>query len=47
MKLRAVHTALEVERYGWQAALTKSGRASTVRWCGSGERDEKAYVRNQ
>jgi hypothetical protein len=36
-----------VLRAGWQAALTKSGRASTARWCGSGERVEKVYARNQ
>lgn len=29
------------------AALTKPGRASTARWCGSGERDRKEYVRNR
>jgi len=30
---------------GWVgAALTKPGRVSTARWCGSGERDEKEYV---
>jgi hypothetical protein len=29
------------------AALTKPGRASTARWCGSGERGEKEYARNQ
>lgn len=28
------------------AALTKPGRASTARWCGSGERDEEEYERN-
>lgn len=31
----------------WQAALTKPGRASTARWCGSGERDGKEYARNR
>ena len=30
-----------------QAALTTPGRASTVRWSGSGKQDGKAYVRNQ
>src|SRR3954449_455294 len=30
-----------------EAALTTTGRASTVRWPGSGKRDGKAYVRNQ
>ena len=30
-----------------EAALTTTGRASTARWSGSGERDGKAYVRNQ
>ena len=30
-----------------EAALTTTGRASTVRWCGSGEQDGKVYVRNQ
>ena len=30
-----------------EAALTTPGRASTVRWCGSGKRDGKVYVRNQ
>jgi hypothetical protein len=29
------------------AALTKPGHASTARWCGFGERDEKEYARNQ
>jgi hypothetical protein len=29
------------------AALTKSGRASTARWCGSGERGGKEYARNR
>ncbi len=29
------------------AAPTKPGRASTARWCGSGERDEEEYARNQ
>jgi len=29
------------------AALTKPGHASTARWCGLGERDEKEYARNQ
>jgi len=32
---------------GWQAAPTKPGRASTVRWSGSGKQDGKVYVRNQ
>src|SRR6266576_3800040 len=31
----------------WQAALTKSSRVSTARWCGLGERDEKVYERNR
>ena len=30
-----------------EAALTTTGRASTVRWRGSGKRDGKVYVRNQ
>jgi hypothetical protein len=30
-----------------RAALTKPGRVSTARWCGSGERGEKVYARNQ
>ena len=30
-----------------EAALTTTGRASTVRWCGSGKRDGKVYARNQ
>jgi hypothetical protein len=30
-----------------EAALTTPGRASTVRWSGSGKRIEKVYVRNQ
>ena len=30
-----------------RAALTKPGHASTARWCGSGERDEEEYARNQ
>ena len=29
------------------AALTTPGRVSTARWCGSGQRDGKAYARNQ
>ena len=29
------------------AALTKPGRASTARWCGSGERGGEEYARNQ
>ena len=29
------------------AALTKPGRASTARWCGSGERDGEEYARNR
>lgn len=29
------------------AALTTTGCASTVRWCGSGKQDGKVYVRNQ
>jgi hypothetical protein len=29
------------------AALTKPGRFSTVRWAGSGKRDEKEYARNR
>ncbi|GAB3848837.1 hypothetical protein GCM10027610_081110 [Dactylosporangium cerinum] len=29
------------------AALTKPGRVSTARWCGSGERDEEEYARNR
>jgi retron-type reverse transcriptase len=30
-----------------EAALTKPGRASTARWCGSGERDGEEYERNR
>ena len=30
-----------------EAALTTTGRASTVRWRGSGKRDAKVYARNQ
>ena len=30
-----------------EAALTTTGRASTVRWRGSGKRDGKVYARNQ
>ena len=30
-----------------KAALTTTGRTSTVRWSGSGKQDRKAYVRNQ
>ena len=30
-----------------EAALTTPGRASTVRWSGSGKQDGKVYVRNQ
>jgi len=30
-----------------EAALTTTGRTSTVRWFGSGKQDGKAYVRNQ
>ena len=33
--------------HGWQAAPTTTGRASTVRWSGSGKRDGKVYERNQ
>lgn len=29
------------------AVLTTPGRASTVRWCGSGKRDEEEYERNR
>jgi hypothetical protein len=29
------------------AALTKPGRVSTARWCGSGERDREEYARNR
>ena len=29
------------------AVLTKPGRVSTARWCGSGEHDRKEYVRNR
>jgi len=29
------------------AALTKPGRVGTARRCGSGQRDEKVYARNQ
>lgn len=32
---------------GWQAAPTKPGRASTVRWPGSGKQDGKVYARSQ
>src|SRR5664279_3465053 len=38
---------IPVDGYGWQAAPTTTGRASTVRWSGSGKRDGKVYVRNQ
>lgn len=34
-------------RQGWEAALSTTERASTVRWSGSGKQDGKAYVRNQ
>jgi hypothetical protein len=34
-------------RRGWQAALTKPGRASTARWSGPGERCGKEYARNR
>ena len=34
-------------REGRQAASTKPGRISTIRWPGSGEQDGKVYVRNQ
>lgn len=34
-------------RRGWEAAPTTTGRASTVRWCGSGKRGERVYERNQ
>ena len=47
MKAEGSLTRVGVLRVGWQAALTKSGRASTARWCGSGERVEKVYERNQ
>ena len=40
--------SLSREVPGWVgAALTKPGRASTARWCGSGERDGEEYERNQ
>jgi hypothetical protein len=32
---------------GMGAALTKPGRVSTARWCGSGERDGEEYARNR
>lgn len=38
-KLRAARVG-ERQR-GWQAALTKPGHTSTVRWCGSGEQTRK------
>jgi hypothetical protein len=38
---------VETDGYGWQAASTTTGRASTVRWSGSGKRDGKVYERNQ
>ena len=45
VKLR---TARPRERAGGrQAVLTTPGRASTVRWFGSGKRDGKVYTRNQ
>ena len=34
-------------RWGWEAAVTKSGRVGTARRLGSGERDGEVYVRNQ
>jgi hypothetical protein len=40
--------SLTREAPGWAgAALTKPGRASTARWCGSGEYDEEEHARNQ
>jgi transposase len=38
---------VETDGHGWQAAPTTTGRASTVRWPGSGKRDGKVYERNQ
>ena len=46
VKLGAAYP-VETDGYGWQAAPTTTGRASTVRWSGSGKRDGKVYVRNQ
>ena len=38
---------VETDGHRRQAAPTTTGRASTVRWSGSGKRDGKVYVRNQ
>jgi hypothetical protein len=38
---------VETDGNGRQAAPTTTGRASTVRWSGSGKRDGKVYERNQ
>ncbi len=38
---------VEADGYGWRAAPTTTGRASTVRWPGSGKQDGKVYERNQ
>jgi hypothetical protein len=38
---------VETGGYGWQAAPTTTGRASTARWSGSGKQDGKVYERNQ
>jgi hypothetical protein len=46
VKLGAAYP-VETDGHGWQAAPTTTGRASTVRWSGSGKRAGKVYVRNQ
>lgn len=46
VKLGAAYP-VETDGYGWQAAPTTTGRASTVRWSGSGKQDGKVYERNQ
>jgi hypothetical protein len=46
VKLGAAYP-VETDGHGRQAAPTTTGRASTVRWSGSGKRDGKVYVRNQ
>jgi hypothetical protein len=46
VKLGAAYS-VETDGHGRQAAPTTTGRASTVRWSGSGKRDGKVYERNQ
>jgi hypothetical protein len=46
LKLGAAYP-VGTDGYGWQAAPTTTGRASTARWSGPGKQDGKVYVRNQ